>query len=44
MADARLAWLPATELAAMIRNKTMSPVEVVAPYARPWAQHRPGLE
>src|SRR5437764_6797126 len=29
MADARLAWLPATELAAMIRRKKVSPVEVV---------------
>src|SRR5262245_12807860 len=28
MADARLAWLPATELAAMIRQKKVSPVEV----------------
>src|SRR2546426_5165254 len=29
MADARLAWLPATELAALIRKKQMSPVEVI---------------
>src|SRR5207247_498196 len=29
MADARLAWLSATELAALIRKKTVSPVEVV---------------
>src|SRR5882672_11986683 len=29
MADARLTWLPATELAAMIRKKKVSPVEVV---------------
>jgi Asp-tRNA(Asn)/Glu-tRNA(Gln) amidotransferase A subunit family amidase len=29
MADARLAWLPATELAAMIKKKKVSPVEVV---------------
>ena len=29
MADARLAWLPATELAALIRRKKVSPVEVV---------------
>src|SRR2546422_538099 len=29
MADARLAWLPATELAALIKRKKVSPVEVV---------------
>src|SRR5213593_751179 len=29
MTDARLAWLPATELAALIRKKQVSPVEVV---------------
>src|SRR5713101_6312828 len=29
MADARLAWLPATELAALIRKKQISPVEVI---------------
>ena len=29
MADARLPWLPATELAALIRKKKVSPVEVV---------------
>jgi len=29
MADARLAWLPATELAALIRKKQVSPVEVI---------------
>jgi len=29
MADVRLAWMPATELAAMIRRKKVSPVEVV---------------
>src|SRR5258705_7868102 len=29
MADARLAWLSATELAGLIRKKTVSPVEVV---------------
>src|SRR3990172_1719709 len=29
MADERLPWLPATELAALIRNKKTSPVEVV---------------
>jgi aspartyl-tRNA(Asn)/glutamyl-tRNA(Gln) amidotransferase subunit A len=29
VADARLAWLSATELAALIRRKTVSPVEVV---------------
>ena len=29
MTDARLAWLPATELAAMITKKKVSPVEVV---------------
>src|SRR5207253_7607279 len=29
MPDARLAWIPATELAAMIRRKKVSPVEVV---------------
>src|SRR6266511_1469681 len=29
MADARLAWLPATELAALIRKKQVSPVEII---------------
>ena len=29
MADTRLAWLPATELAALIQKKKVSPVEVV---------------
>src|SRR5712691_2357893 len=29
MADTRLAWLPATELAALIRKKQVSPVEVI---------------
>src|SRR2546427_5650025 len=29
MADGRLCWLPATELAALIRRKKVSPVEVV---------------
>src|SRR2546428_827349 len=29
MADARLAWLPATELAALIRKRQVSPVEVI---------------
>ena len=29
MADARLAWLPATELVALIKRKKVSPVEVV---------------
>ena len=29
MADLRLAWLPATELAAMIRKRKVSPVDVV---------------
>ncbi len=29
MADERLTWLPATELAALIRKKKVSPVEVV---------------
>src|SRR3990172_4812166 len=29
MADERLPWLPATELAALIRKKKVSPVEVV---------------
>src|SRR2546425_6294566 len=29
MADTNLAWLPATELAALIRKKKVSPVEVV---------------
>src|SRR5437899_6339722 len=29
MADTNLAWLPATELAALIRRKKVSPVEVV---------------
>src|SRR5947199_8585565 len=29
MADPRLAWLPATELAAMIRKKKVAPVEAI---------------
>jgi len=29
MADGRLCWLPATELATLIRRKKVSPVEVV---------------
>src|SRR3989442_4737717 len=29
MADARVAWLPATELAALIRKRQVSPVEVI---------------
>ena len=48
MADTRLAWLPATELAALIQKKKVSPIEVVDAVLdriekRPWAQHRPVL-
>lgn len=46
MATEDLCWLPATELAAAIRRKCLSPVEVLRASARfeqmyPWAAKKP---
>jgi len=53
MADARLCWLSATELAALFREKivgrrfddaTVLRASAAFERARPWAQHRPRLD